>query len=197
MPEFYMDPNYYRQWGGGTVIPNVPTGPSVITGSFTDFAPANNTFCIRLRCNNLHDTCSFVYCLLLPNCSNSPPNNPGGMIIELIENNKTVIKTETDKEGNYTLPEIPDGKYKVRISDSKGNEPKLIMMTIEEFSFAVQPPVSKNDKGEYQWSPESISLVFGDDQNPNKGSLYFKKRKHNYKGTVTLVKQKSNNNIIK
>jgi len=53
---------------GGFTTYNVPTGPSVIIGDFTDWAPANNPFCLKLTCNHFPETCSTVYCLPLPGC---------------------------------------------------------------------------------------------------------------------------------
>ena len=53
---------------GGFTTYNVPIGPSVIIGDFTDWAPANNPFCLKLICNHFPETCSTVYCLPLPGC---------------------------------------------------------------------------------------------------------------------------------
>jgi hypothetical protein len=52
----------------GFITNNIPTGISMIVGSFTDVGPVNNPFCLRLTCNDFPFTCSTVHCLPLPGC---------------------------------------------------------------------------------------------------------------------------------
>jgi hypothetical protein len=66
---FTMAPDIAGSGNMNSVITNsIPTGISMIVGSFTDVGPVNNPFCFRLTCNDLPFTCSTVHCLPLPGC---------------------------------------------------------------------------------------------------------------------------------
>ena len=118
------------------------------------------------------------------------PKISEGYTIDFLENSKLIIKAETDKEGNFTLPELPDGVYKIGIlikNPEPFNDPKLskesevIMMTIGEVGFIL--PLGTR---------ESVELIVGDNQKICADCFYLNKkpkhRPHNYKGTVTLVR---------
>ena len=60
-----------------------------------------------------------------------------GYTIEFLERGKSIIKIKTDKDGNFTFPDIPDGTYKFKISDTKRKVPEVMMMTIEDIGFII------------------------------------------------------------
>jgi hypothetical protein len=99
--------------------------------------------------------------------------------VELIQNNKSIVKTMTDTSGNFSLKNIPDGEYGLKITTQNGETPKFILMTIGDVGIIIcccpGPPCDE---------PYSFYIGSGEIFNePTKKALYFKNNK--FQGTIS------------
>ena len=97
--------------------------------------------------------------------------------VEFFQDGKLIASTTTDKNGKFTVRNLSDGLYKVKISMLKGNLPKTGTITINNISHIIcccpGPPCE-----------DPLELFIGESPAAVKGTALFLRRADQYSGAI-------------